>query len=52
MLGYVPRECNELVSLLVHYGHAAVLEAKVIQVDERDDPWNQVRAVISVVDGR
>lgn len=51
-LGYVPKESNELISLLCFYGHQDVLEARVQQVDREAAPWKQVRVGISVRDGR
>lgn len=51
-LGYVPKECNELIALLSFYGHQDILEARVQQVDSEAAPWKQVRVGISVRDAR
>lgn len=51
-LGYVPAEMNEQLSLMSFYGHKAVFEARVLQVDREAEPWNQVRVGIFVVDNR
>ena len=51
-LGYVPRDDNELISLLCFYGHEDILEVRVQQVDPEADPWKQVRVGIYLRDGR
>lgn len=51
-LGYVPRCENETMALMAFYGHGAVFEARVLQVDPDADPWNQVRVGIYVTDAR
>lgn len=51
-IGYVPRGETHPVSLLSFYGHASAFEARVIQVDTREDPWKQVRIAIYVRDAR
>lgn len=51
-LGYVPKDENSLVSLLGHYGHEGVFEARILQVDPRKDPWKQVLVGLYVRDAR
>lgn len=52
MIGYVPREDNSLMSLMMFYGHAGVFEAHVVQVDPEAKPWEQVRVGVYVTDKR
>ena len=51
-LGYVPHGENSLASVLAFYGHADILEARVLQVDPELDPWHQVRVGLYVTDKR
>ncbi len=51
-LGYVPKGKNSLVSLLTFYGHADVFECRVMQVDPKASPWEQVRVGLYVRDAR
>ena len=52
MLGYVPKADNELLSTMFYYGHANAFEARVLQVDERAKPWEQVLVGIYITDAR
>lgn len=49
-LGYVPAAENGLISQLLHFGHADVLECRVISVDSTAEPWKQVRAGVYITD--
>ena len=51
-LGYVPKEKNYLMSLLAFYGHADVLECRILQIDPEANPWSQVRVGIFIKDAR
>lgn len=51
-LGYVPASQNSLLSLLAFYGHAEILEARILQVKSDADPWEQVRIGVFVKDAR
>lgn len=50
--GYVPASQNSLLSLLAFYGHAEILEARILQVKPDADPWEQVRIGVFVKDAR
>ena len=52
MLGYVPRNENDLIAQMLRFSHDNVFEARVLQVDPEAEPWNQVRVGIYVVDAR
>ena len=51
-LGYVPRSENDIIALMLFYGHADAFEARVMKVDPEADPWQQVRVGIYVKDKR
>ena len=51
-LGYVPRDCNEPLSVMSFYGHANAFELRVQQVDPKLNPWEQLRVGLYVVDAR
>ena len=51
-LGYMPAESNELYAALAYFGHSAIFEARILQVNSELDPWKQVRVGIYVVDAR
>ena len=51
-LGYIPATESSLVAVLSFYGHADALEIRVLQVDEKADPWHQVRVGLFVKDAR
>ncbi|MCR5582396.1 MAG: HIRAN domain-containing protein [Eggerthellaceae bacterium] len=51
-LGFVPRVDNGLLSVLAFYGHKAVFEARVLQVDPEAAPYEQVLVGVYVVDNR
>lgn len=50
MLGYVPRDRNEVLSQLLYYGHNDVFECCVLQVNPEENPWKQVRVGVYVTD--
>lgn len=52
MLGYVPGDMNAPLAVMMHFGHAAVFECRVLQVAPEKDPWKQVRAAVFVTDAR
>ena len=51
-LGYVPGDSNATIAQLLRFGHANVLECRIMQVDKKADPWKQVRVGIYVTDNR
>ncbi len=51
-LGFVPAEHNATLSLMLHYGHAAAFELRVLQVAPELNPWEQVRVGLYVTDAR
>ncbi len=51
-LGYVPQADSELPAQMLYFGHADVLECLILKVDERADPWKQVRVGIYIADKR
>lgn len=51
-LGYVPSGQNELLAQLIYFGHADVVEVRVLQVDAEAEPWNQVRVGLYMTDAR
>ena len=50
MLGYVPRDRNEVLSQLLYFGHNDVFECRVLQVNPEENPWKQVRVGVYVTD--
>lgn len=48
MLGFVPAKLNSLPSMLLANGHKSVLECRILQVDKKAAPWEQVRVGIYV----
>ena len=50
MLGYVPRDRNEVLAQLLYFGHSDVFECRVLQVNPENEPWKQVRVGIYVLD--
>ena len=52
MLGYVPKDKNSLLSKLLYFGHGDAVECRVLQVDRKAVPWEQVRVGIFVTDKR
>lgn len=52
MLGYIPADSNALPAQLLYFGHAEVLECRVLQVNPEADPWKQVRLGLYVTDMR
>lgn len=51
-LGYIPRDKNSLVSLMLFYGHESAFSCRVMQVSPESDPWEQVRVGLYVTDNR
>ena len=51
-LGYVPADESGLVSTLAYYGHADVLECRVLKADPARSPWHQLMVAINVCDAR
>jgi hypothetical protein len=51
-LGYVPSECNGMLSLMLYYGHFGVFEGIVQAVRPDANPWEQVRIGVYVKDVR
>ena len=51
-LGYVPKEQNQLLAQLMHFGHSKVFECRVVQVNKKAAPCEQVRVSIYVRDNR
>ena len=51
-LGYVPRGENDLMAVMAFYGHAGVVEARVVQVDPEAAPWRQLLVGVYVTDRR
>lgn len=51
-LGYVPADKNDLLALLMRFGHADVFEARLLKVDAEADPWNQLLVGLYVTDAR
>ena len=52
MLGYVPKDKNPLLSIMLGFGHADAFECRVLQVDPEAEPWKQVRVGLYVTDKR
>ena len=51
-LGYVPKACNALLAQLLFFGHGDAFECRVMQVNKKANPWEQVRVGIYVTDAR
>lgn len=51
-LGFIPSDRNNFVSLVSYFGHAAVFDLRVVQVNPLADPWKQVRVGLFVKDAR
>ena len=51
-IGYVPKGENSSLAQLMFYGHADVFELRVIKLDQREDPWDQVLVGLYVADAR
>lgn len=51
-IGYVPAKNNWLMSTMSYYGHGDCFECRIIQVDPKADPWEQVRVAVYVTDAR
>lgn len=51
-LGYLPAEESDTASMLLHFGHADTLEARILQANPEADPWKQVRVGLYVTDAR
>lgn len=49
-LGYIPREHNDLASKLLQFGHADVIECRILKVDASAEPWQQVRVGLYLAD--
>lgn len=49
-LGYVPRDQNRLISQLLYFGHGEAVECRVLKVDKRSEPWEQIRVGLYMVD--
>ncbi len=49
-IGYIPKDENALVSMLLAFGHDDVFECRIMQVNPTADPWHQVRVGLYVVD--
>ena len=52
LLGYIPRDCNEMPAQLLYFGHDDVLGCKVVQVAPDRDPSQQVRVRLFMTDQR
>ncbi len=48
----MPESQNETFALLCHFGHADVLECRVLSTDPHERPWRQVLVGIYVTDAR
>lgn len=51
-LGFVPREHNEMLALMLHFGHKDVFECRVEQVASERSPWHQVYVGLFINDAR
>ena len=51
-LGYVPREKNYLLAQLLYFGHTDVVRCKVMQVNPKAAPREQVRVKLYLKDAR
>lgn len=50
MIGYVPRDSNDLISIMMTYGHTDVFECYVVQVNPQASPCKQVRVNVYITD--
>ena len=51
-LGFVPKDESGLVALLAFYGHADILECRVLKADPTRSPWHQLMVGIYMRDAR
>jgi hypothetical protein len=51
-LGYVPRDRNGFISQLLRFGHDDVVECRIVKLDRKAEPRNQVRVALYVIDKR
>ncbi len=51
-IGYVPRDKNSLLSMLLYYGHSDVFSAKIRSKNLEEHSERQVRVLVSVNDAR
>ncbi len=51
-IGYVPRDSNSTISLLLNFGHADVFRARIAAVYKDKHPEQQVLVSINVTDAR
>lgn len=51
-LGYVPQSKSGWLAPMMRFGHGDAFECRIVQVDSKAEPWNQVRVGIYVVDVR
>ena len=51
-LGFVPAHENELLALLLHFGHGDVIECRIQPVDPEAAPHQQVLVGLFVTDAR
>lgn len=49
-LGYVPRACNTLFAQLLRFGHADVLDCRVLRVDPTQETYEQIHVGIYITD--
>jgi len=51
-IGFIPKDKNSLISLLLHFGHTDILEARIVQIDHQQHPERQYRLVVKLKDKR
>jgi hypothetical protein len=51
-IGFIPKDKNSLVSLLIYFGYGDILEAKIAQVNHEQHPERQFRLVVKIKDNR
>ena len=51
-LGYIPKDKNSLLSMLIFYGHGDIFEAKIERVNITSHPEQQFHVTIRVKDNR
>lgn len=51
-IGHVPREKNDLLSKILYFGHADILEARIQYVNKETHPERQFRVVVKITDNR
>jgi len=51
-IGHVPKDKNQLLSQLLYFGHADILEAKIQYINKETHPERQFRVVVKVTDNR